>query len=250
MKVGRTFADWVSEGQDAKGREVLRPRVIAAEAIKAGEVIEIAPVTPIYGPEPAGSVHAVHATAFAWEVPDEQDVQHPELPVVTRALAHGLIGVYRHSNTPTADLRKHLAEFKVEAYALVDLAAGDEVTLDFGLPERDYRLGSVDAFLRPTRHPTLRKRHDTVWRKRWLAGQKEEQEKAARRELRVAEKQLQLAEKTVRQLAFSATTQAVVEAECETLRQRVAELRAVAPAPRVRDTSPVGRRGPSAGRRR
>ena len=250
MKVGRTVADWISEGQDAKGREVLRPRVIAAEAIKAGEVIEGAPVTPIYGPEPAGSVHAVHATAFAWEVPDERDVQHPELPVVTRALAHGLIGVYRHSGTPTADLRKHLSEFKVEAYALADLDEGDEVTLDYGIPERDYRLGPVDAFMRPTRHPTLRKRHDTVWRKRWLAGQKEKQEKAARRELRAAEKQLQLAEKTVRELALSASAQAVVEAECETLRQRVAELQTVAPAPRVRSRVPRGAAGSSAGRRR
>lgn len=190
MKVGRTVADWVSEGQDAKGREIIRPRVITTEAIETGEVIEVAPVTPIYGPEPAGSIHAVHATAFAWEVADEQDARHPDLPVVTRALAHGLVGVYRHSAAPTADLRKHLAEFKVEAFALRDLEPGEEVTLDFGIPAKDYRLGPVDGFLRPLRHPTLRKRHDDVWRERWLAAQARERSKLAGRELREAEQRL------------------------------------------------------------
>lgn len=226
MKVGRTVADWVSEGQDAKGREIIRPRVITTEAIETGEVIEVAPVTPIYGPEPAGSIHAVHATAFAWEVADEQDARHPDLPVVTRALAHGLVGVYRHSAAPTADLRKHLAEFKVEAFALRDLEPGEEVTLDFGIPAKDYRLGPVDGFLRPLRHPTLRKRHDGVWRERWLAAQAKRENTAMLRELKGAEKQLQLLQRTAMKRALLPAVREVVEQESKALALHISELRA------------------------
>lgn len=172
---GRTTTQWAEEDG------VRRARIVTTEPIARGETIEIAPVSPIYGAENSAAINAVEATAFTWVLADPTDERYPEQPVVVCALAHGLVGAYRHSARPTADVIRHLAEFRIEAVALRDLAAGDEVTLDYGMKAGDYRIGAVDRFLRPLGHPTLHKRHVGAWRKKWLAATEKERAARARR---------------------------------------------------------------------
>ena len=190
---GRTTTQWAEEDG------VRRARIVTTEPIARGETIEIAPVSPIYGAENSAAINAVEATAFTWVLADSTDERHPEQPVVVCALAHGLVGAYRHSARPTADVIRHLAEFRIEAVALRDLAAGDEVTLDYGMKAGDYRIGAVDQFLRPLAHPTLQKRHVGVWRKKWLTATEKERAAEAKRAANQQRRMLERALKATRQ---------------------------------------------------
>lgn len=210
--------EWLHLDTDDHGRKVHQRRIVLTEDVKSGKVIERVPVAPIYGPEPDGKIHAVHAAEFGWELADEHDKAHPLLPVTTHAIAYGYVGLYTHSPNPTAKVVKHLSDFVAETVATRDLEAGDVLTLDYGYgSSKDYRLGPVDAFLRPTGHPSLLKAHLRTWLPQWQKQEKrkqEQQQRAATVALQQAVQkkrraELALAEAEAALTAASATSNAV-----------------------------------------
>lgn len=107
-----------------KGRGVITDRAIAK-----GETIERAPVLFI----PKEQWGAVEQTVFyhycySWG----SESQHA-------ALALGFGSLYNHSYDPAAVYVKHMADLEVEYVALRDIAAGEEVTINYNGDPADHQ---------------------------------------------------------------------------------------------------------------
>lgn len=95
--------------------------VFAAEAVRQGEVIERVPVIAIPGDEwPLLEESTLFDYCFAWGV-DLQDC--------CVALGHG--SLYNHSYAPNARFVRRLDEQVLEFVARRDIAAGEEVTINY-----------------------------------------------------------------------------------------------------------------------
>jgi SET domain-containing protein len=103
---------------DGKGRGV-----VAAAAIKAGEILEIAPVIPLKAGEapPRGSI--LYDYPFRWNDP----------PYV-EAIALGVLSVCNHSTAPNCDIDIFIDRKLVQLNAIRDIAVGEELTFDYGVP--------------------------------------------------------------------------------------------------------------------
>ena len=106
----------------AKGRGVF-----AIVPIAAGTLIEAAPVIVV----PAVQCllldkTILHDYYFHWDGdPDGEG---------TGAVALGLVALCNHSRRPRARVRRNLAQTTLNLVALVPIAAGDEVTIDYNCP--------------------------------------------------------------------------------------------------------------------
>ena len=95
--------------------------VFAAEAIRAGEVIEVCPVLRL----PARERDLIDAT-LVYEYYFDWDGD--------AALALGLGSLYNHSEVPNAEYLKDTAADQLTIRAIAAIAAGEEVTLHYSGP--------------------------------------------------------------------------------------------------------------------
>ena len=101
--------------------------VIAKAAIAAGELIERSPVLPI------GSVESespgLNDYSFAWG----EDVEGFE-PGKECAVGLGYLSLYNHSDTSNVSLTRHYEDNEMSIRALRDIAAGEELTINYDVP--------------------------------------------------------------------------------------------------------------------
>jgi hypothetical protein len=101
--------------------------VIAAAPIAAGELIERSPVLPI------GTVESespgLNDYSFAWG----EDVEGYE-PGQECAVGLGYLSLYNHSDTSNVSLTRHYEENEMSIRALRDIAAGEELTINYDVP--------------------------------------------------------------------------------------------------------------------
>ncbi len=101
--------------------------VIAKTPIAAGELIERSPVLPI------GSVESespgLNDYSFAWG----EDVEGFE-PGKECAIGLGYLSLYNHSDTSNVSLTRHYEENEMSIRALRDIAAGEELTINYDVP--------------------------------------------------------------------------------------------------------------------
>src|SRR5712691_1265661 len=106
----------------AKGRGVFASRPIAH-----GTLIEAAPVVIV----PAAQCvlldkTILHDYYFDWNGDPDGDG--------SGAVALGLVALCNHSRRPRARVRRNFAQTTLDLIALVPIAAGDEVTIDYNCP--------------------------------------------------------------------------------------------------------------------
>jgi uncharacterized protein len=95
--------------------------VFALRKIKAGEVIERAPVIVIPKKQwPAVKKSILEEYAFDWGENDEDSV-----------IALGYVSIYAHSYSPNAKLEQLTDELLMEVTALSAIAAGQEITINY-----------------------------------------------------------------------------------------------------------------------
>ncbi len=97
--------------------------VVAVEPINAGALLEIAPVIPLKAGDqpPRGSV--LYDYPFLWDDP----------PYI-EAIALGLLSMINHSDRPNAQFETDIPKRIIRVTALRDIAAGEEITFDYGIP--------------------------------------------------------------------------------------------------------------------
>ena len=101
--------------------------VFALAPIGAGTVIEAAPVVIV----PAAQCRLLDQTIlhdyyFSWNDATEGEE--------SGAVALGLVSLCNHSRHPRARVRRNVAQGTLDLVALVPIAAGDEVTIDYNCP--------------------------------------------------------------------------------------------------------------------
>lgn len=102
---------------DGKGRGV-----VALEPIQSGALLEIAPVIPLAAASQPPRTSVLYDYPFLWDDP----------PYI-EAIALGLISMINHSDTPNAQFETDIPNRVVRLTALRDIAAGEEVTFDYGI---------------------------------------------------------------------------------------------------------------------
>lgn len=101
--------------------------VIAKMAIAAGELIERSPVLPIGTVE--SECPGLNDYSFAWgeDVPGFQAGKEC-------AVGLGYLSLYNHSDTSNVSLTRHYEENEMSIRALRDIAAGEELTINYDVP--------------------------------------------------------------------------------------------------------------------
>jgi SET domain-containing protein len=97
--------------------------VVAVEAILSGALLEIAPVIPLAPGDQPPRTSVLYDYPFLWDDP----------PYI-EAIALGLISMINHSDRPNAQFETDIPNKVVRLTALRDIAAGEEVTFDYGIP--------------------------------------------------------------------------------------------------------------------
>jgi SET domain-containing protein len=106
----------------AKGRGIF-----ARAPIAAGTVIEAAPVIIVPAEDCLLLDRTIlHDYYFHWDGDPDGDG--------TGAVALGLLALCNHSRRPRARVRRNFAQITLDLVALVPIAAGDEVTIDYNCP--------------------------------------------------------------------------------------------------------------------
>jgi len=103
---------------DGRGRGV-----VAVEPILAGELIEAAPVARLRPGDSPAPVSPLYDFAFAWDEPP-----------FAEAIAFGIVSLVNHAAAPNATLRCDVAEQTIRLLAAHDIVAGEEITIDYGIP--------------------------------------------------------------------------------------------------------------------
>jgi SET domain-containing protein len=101
--------------------------IFACAPIAAGTVIEGAPVIIVPASEcPLLDQTILHDYYFHWDGdPDGEG---------SGAVALGLVALCNHSRRPRARVRRNFAQTTLDLVALVSIAAGEEVTIDYNCP--------------------------------------------------------------------------------------------------------------------
>jgi SET domain-containing protein len=97
--------------------------VVAIEPLRAGELLEIAPVIPLTEADRPAQNTILYDYPFLWDDP----------PYI-EAIALGLISMVNHSEAPNAQFETDHASRTVRLTALRDIAPGEEITFDYGIP--------------------------------------------------------------------------------------------------------------------
>ncbi|HEY7977511.1 MAG TPA: SET domain-containing protein-lysine N-methyltransferase [Rhizomicrobium sp.] len=101
--------------------------IIAKAPIAAGELIERSPVLPIGSAE--SECPGLNDYSFAWG----EDVEGFE-PGKECAVGLGYLSLYNHSDTSNVSLTRHYEENEMSIHALRDIAAGEELTINYDVP--------------------------------------------------------------------------------------------------------------------
>ena len=127
----------------ARAREVLRPvlndrleirsepakgrGVFARAPIAAGSLIEAAPIVIVPPAQCALLDQTIlHDYYFHWDGDPDGDG--------SGAVALGIVSLCNHSRHPRARVRRNIAHGTLDLVAMVPIAAGDEVTIDYNCP--------------------------------------------------------------------------------------------------------------------
>lgn len=94
-----------------------------ATPVVAGTLLEVAPALPLApgsGPQPGTTVYDY---TFFWGEPPFEE-----------AIALGMISLCNHSPSPSARFETDIATRTIRLYALRDVSAGEELTIDYEIP--------------------------------------------------------------------------------------------------------------------
>ena len=106
----------------AKGRGIF-----VREAIAAGTLIQAAPVIVVPAAQcPLLDRTILHDYYFHWDGDPDGEGRG--------AVALGLVALCNHSRRPNARIRRNFAQDTLDLVALVPIAPGDEVTIDYNCP--------------------------------------------------------------------------------------------------------------------
>jgi hypothetical protein len=97
--------------------------VVTAAAIAEGTVLEVAPVIPLLPKDQPGRGSVVFDYPFYWD----------DAPYV-EAIALGMLSMVNHSKEPNAWFEPDIPNKVIRVAALRDIAAGEEITFDYGIP--------------------------------------------------------------------------------------------------------------------
>ena len=101
--------------------------IFAVAPIAAGTVIEAAPVIIVPAKDcPLIDRTILHDYYFHWDGDPDGEGRG--------AVALGLVALCNHSRRPRARVRRNFAQDTLDLVALVPIAAGDEVTIDYNCP--------------------------------------------------------------------------------------------------------------------
>lgn len=97
--------------------------LVAAEPIRTGRLIEAAPVVRLVPADRLPAGHPLWAYTFAWDEPP-----------FAEAIAFGLMSLANHAAVPNAGLSLDIPGLTIRLLATADIAAGEEITIDYGIP--------------------------------------------------------------------------------------------------------------------
>ena len=97
--------------------------LIAVSAIPAGALLDVAPVIPMTAADAAAPGTVLYDYPFRWD-----DPPHVE------AIALGAISMANHATDANARFETDIPAKVVRLYALRDISAGEEVTIDYAIP--------------------------------------------------------------------------------------------------------------------
>ena len=101
--------------------------IFAREPIAAGARIEAAPVIIVPAEQcPLLDQTVLHDYYFHWDGDPDGESRG--------AVALGLVALCNHSRRPNARVRRNPAQGTLDLIALIPIAAGDEVTIDYNCP--------------------------------------------------------------------------------------------------------------------
>lgn len=97
--------------------------VVAIEPLLKGELIEAAPVIRLLPDASPPKSSPLFDYVFAWDEP----------PFI-EAVALGIVSLVNHDAAPSATIECELAEQTIRLLAARDIEAGEEITIDYGIP--------------------------------------------------------------------------------------------------------------------
>ena len=101
--------------------------IFAREPIAAGALVEAAPVIIVPAEQcPLLDRTILHDYYFHWDGDPDGEGRG--------AVALGLVALCNHSRRPNARVRRNFAQDTLDLVALLPIAAGDEVTIDYNCP--------------------------------------------------------------------------------------------------------------------
>jgi SET domain-containing protein len=103
---------------DGKGRGV-----ITVEPIPSGALLEVAPVVRLTDEDTPPRDSVLYDYPFLWNDPPYRE-----------AFVLGLASIINHSVSPSAKIEADIANRVLRLIAIRDIAAGEEITFDYGIP--------------------------------------------------------------------------------------------------------------------
>lgn len=97
--------------------------LVAGAPIQKGETLESAPVIPLRRDQLGPRREGLFSYPFDW--PD---------PPYAEAIALGMISLVNHADAPNADFEPDLPSLTIRLFAARDIPAGEEITIDYGIP--------------------------------------------------------------------------------------------------------------------
>ena len=101
--------------------------VVATKPIAAGEMVERSPVLPLAAADSERPGLSDYAFAWGEDVPGFDAGKEC-------AIGLGYLGLYNHAKPSNVRLERHYAENEMSVHALRDIAPGEELTYDYGVP--------------------------------------------------------------------------------------------------------------------
>ena len=102
--------------------------VVAAKAIAAGEILERSPVLPLALKD--SECPGLNDYSLAWG----EDVDGGLGEQKACAIGLGYLSLYNHSEAPNVTFDHHYDDNEISVLALRDIALGEELTIDYGVP--------------------------------------------------------------------------------------------------------------------
>jgi hypothetical protein len=97
--------------------------LVAGADIREDDLLEVAPVLPMRKDELGSRTDGIYSYPFDW----------PDPPYI-EAFALGMISLLNHSEDPNAWFETDIPNRVIRLYALRDIRAGEEITINYGIP--------------------------------------------------------------------------------------------------------------------